>query len=69
MFYRDSPNWESQAVFTLSFTLEFLRPHVPTSNFYILMEMSDDDYETSRGSFRFKRVPVLQQLTMTVSWK
>ena len=37
---------------TLSFTLDILRPYVPTENFYMLMYISDGVIGTGRGSFR-----------------
>ena len=46
------------SVLALSFTLEFLHPHVPTASFHILM--SSSIIETCRDSFSFLRVPLSQ---------
>ena len=46
------------SVLALSFTLEFLHPHVPTASFHILM--SSSIIRTCRGSFSFLRVPLSQ---------
>ena len=46
------------SVLALSFTLEFLHPHVPTASFHILM--SSSIIETCGDSFSFLRVPLSQ---------
>ena len=40
------------SILTLSFTLEFLRPYVPTASFYILMYISGGVIGMGRSSFR-----------------
>ena len=40
------------SILTLSFTLEFLGPYVPTTSFYILLHISDGVIGMGRGSFR-----------------
>ena len=40
------------SILTLSFTLEFLGPHVPTTSFYILLYISGGVIGMGRGSFR-----------------